>query len=220
VYEKQIVNLLDAIHGSKTYTKVIKAKYVDLPGELIDLTDEPDFTLETISQSQLARVGSQCDAVCRMFEALKVKATKELEMIAATLQEIDESVDLLASIEAFYVAKRISLQENSMSIIADKISKDLRRHLAGKTILQYFNEYVKYDGFKEDLRGKHQRLFFLDVFNYTKRWEYWLRYTPPRLSWGKCSNGARHQVSTKHDTEYGLSRGGRSPSFRSKCVAR
>ena len=71
VYEKQIVNLLDAIHGSKTYTKVIKAKYVDLPGELIDLTDEPDFTLETISQAQLARVGSQCDAVYRMLEALK-----------------------------------------------------------------------------------------------------------------------------------------------------
>ena len=37
MYEKQIVNLLDAIHGCKTYTKVIKAKYVDLPGELIDL---------------------------------------------------------------------------------------------------------------------------------------------------------------------------------------
>jgi hypothetical protein len=71
VYEKQIVNLLDAIHGCKTYTKVIKAKYVDLPGELIDLTDEPDFTLETISQTQLARVGSQCDAVYRMLEALK-----------------------------------------------------------------------------------------------------------------------------------------------------
>ena len=177
-YEKQILSLLDAIHGCKTYTKVIKAKYIDLPGELIDLTDEPDFTLETISPAQLARVGSQCDAVYRMFEALKLKATKELELIAADLKDIHESHDVLATIEAFYAKKKILLQENSMPIIADNISKDLRGHLAGKTILHYFNEYVKYEGFKEDLRGKHQRLFFLDTFNYTKRWEYWLRYTP------------------------------------------
>ena len=178
VYEKHIVNLLDAIHGSKTYTKDIKAKYVDLPGELIDLTDEPDFTLETISQAQLARVGSQCDAVYRMFEARKVVAMKELELIAADLKDLHESHDVLAVIEAFDAKKKILLQENAMLIIADKVSKDLRGHLAGRTILQYFNEYLKYNGFKEDLRGKHQRLFFLDVFNYTKRWEHWLKYTP------------------------------------------
>jgi len=30
--------------------------------------------------------------------------------------------------------------------------------------------------FKEDMRGKHQRLYFLDIFNYTKRWEFYLKY--------------------------------------------
>jgi len=42
--EKQIVILLSAIHEGKTYTKVIKARFYDLP-ELVDLTGESDFTI-------------------------------------------------------------------------------------------------------------------------------------------------------------------------------
>ena len=74
--------------------------------------------------------------------------------------------------------RKFCCKKTQCRLLLTKISKDLRGHLAGRTILQYFNEYLKYDGFKEDLRGKHQRLFFLDVFNYTKRWEHWLKYAP------------------------------------------
>ena len=34
-----------------------------------------------------------------------------------------------------------------------------------------------------------------------------------RLSRDQCSNSARHQVSTKYDTKYGLSRGDDPPHF-------
>ena len=88
-YEKQIVSLFAAIHEGKTYTKVIKARFYDMP-ELVDLTGESDFTMETISKSQLARVGAQCDVVCRMFVALNDKASKEL-MMADCFRYTDES---------------------------------------------------------------------------------------------------------------------------------
>ena len=55
-----------------------------------------------------------------MFEARKVVAMKELELIAADLKDLHESHDVLAVIEAFYAKKKILLQENSMPIIADK----------------------------------------------------------------------------------------------------
>ena len=63
-----------------------------------------------------------------------------------------------------------------MPKIAAKISTELRGQVAGETILKYFNEYKMHGGFKEDMRGKHDRLFFLDIFNYTKRWEFFLKY--------------------------------------------
>jgi hypothetical protein len=68
----------------------------------------------------------------------------------------NDSTATIVAIEAHYVDKKAFLQLHSREYIASKISKDLRGLVAGQTILQYFNEHEKHDGFKEDMRGKHQ----------------------------------------------------------------
>ena len=69
-----------------------------------------------------------------------------------------------------------------MPKIAAKISTELRGQVAGETILKYFNEYKMHGCFKENMWGKHDRLFFLDIFNYTKRWEFFLKYAKKTVS--------------------------------------
>ena len=75
---------------------------------------EPSRSSTSSTNSCILRV-SRFITVYRIFEARKVVAMKELELIAADLKDLHESHDALAVIEALY-AEQVKLPDRSAEL--------------------------------------------------------------------------------------------------------
>jgi hypothetical protein len=183
-HEREKKYLSGLVFRSTTYELILRANVLfdEAKGGIIDLTeDEPIVsTLQNTSKAQLCRVNSQCVAVLYLFEQLLDRDRRELAYMVDAYNDLQIALKLsiesaLQFIEGHILRRRQFNMDESMQIQANIVSDRLDQEIKAVTIRKYYNEYVKYGGFKEDERGLHRRQFFLEKFGFKKMFERYLK---------------------------------------------
>jgi hypothetical protein len=62
-----------------------------------------------------------------------------------------------------------------MGMIVEKVCEESERKMSQTTIRKWYNEFKDHGLFKEDLRGCYERMSFLEEYNYTRKFQLYLR---------------------------------------------
>jgi hypothetical protein len=95
------------------------------------------------------------------------KELKLVEEVMAVVQNpmlFNDKRDLMES----HVKERKQLRiDESMGFVAQAVCDANTNVFSPKTLRKWYNELAQYGGFKEDLRGCHERLFSLEEYDYS-----------------------------------------------------
>lgn len=143
--------------------------------EILDLTQDRRFTLESTSRVQLTRVMLQSIIVLNVLQAMQRKIIFQSSLIKSNLEDVmiektdfkaEEIVKLLKSHEE----KKASFRDNqTMLAISESVRGETGNKVSSKTIRAWYNEFLELKGFKEDLRGVWERESFLETYGYSMR---------------------------------------------------
>jgi hypothetical protein len=136
-----------------------------------DLPAEKDIEKST-SKAQLSKVTTQCLLVKDYHKALLQVDIKELKLIEEVIAVIENPMlfDVKRDLMERHVQARKQLHiDESMGVVAKAVCDENQNSIAPKTLRKWYNELDDLGGFKEDLRGCHDRLFFLEEYNYKRR---------------------------------------------------
>lgn len=181
-YKILIKDIIKCIFTGTCYNKLRQVEVDAEEDDIIDLTDEPAFTQESTSKAQLTRVTLQCFVVYSMMQRIHSKNEKESRMLNDVLKSItlhggDKSKrDIVTSIMTEHeIAKKNFRLEHSMVLIAEEVRLLAGGHISAKTIRMWYHEYIDNKSFKEDSRGTHDRVTFLEQYGYSMRFKIYLR---------------------------------------------
>jgi hypothetical protein len=99
-----VKTLRSAIFSGRTFTLLMKAEFEDEPKDefkdIIDLTDDDEFTATNISKSQLTRSIKQCQLVEKVYRLISKKLECEISLLKKVLADItDPKFNPLNSVE-------------------------------------------------------------------------------------------------------------------------
>jgi hypothetical protein len=152
--------LQKAVYSSSCYSLLMRAKFEE-DSNIIDLTEERNFTFQNTSKEQLSRVSIQSYVVLSLALKLVKRSRQEIDMIQESLDLIscsEDSFEQLKNTVNEVLKKRNDFKvRNSMGAIVDRICNDCKNSVSQKKIRSWYNEFKEYGLFKEDLRGCYQR---------------------------------------------------------------
>ena len=133
--------------------------------------------LENVSNPQLSRAFLQAVTVSTVYLALLDTNALELSMLIEARDKIDDLLLLRdQSAVASFISKHIEARKEfrfaqSMINIYTNVSNAIRgpKGVVASTIRKWHNEYGKYGGFKEEMRGVHVRFHILDELGFSER---------------------------------------------------
>ena len=65
--------------------------------------------------------------------------------------------------------------KNSMASVAESVFLECNKIISAKTIRKWYNEFKELGLFKEDLKGCYERRSFLSEYNYSRKFELYLK---------------------------------------------
>jgi hypothetical protein len=177
--EGKIIDILQkAVYTSTCFSLLLKAK-LEEDEEVEFITEDSKFTNQNTSKLQQAKVNIQCMLTLSLSNRLTERAKQELELIRVSLELLSNSEKSFEQLKEAFTAV---LQErndfkvqNSMTVLVERVHEECRKIKSQKTIRKWYNEVKEYGLFKEDLRGCFQRISFLEEYNYTRKFQLYLR---------------------------------------------
>ena len=174
-------------------TVFLKAKFYHEEGQRLDdavgdLVDEEEPSDEDpMSQAQQTKLMTQIVVVSELLRKITAKAQAEIEQLESRqskfqkqLMDGDDIADALK--QDIYERKDFSVK-HSMGALAKEVSDYYSHGLfkikdkpSVQIIRQWYNEFCKYQKFKQNLQGLRDRESFLEEFNYTRRFYLYLKY--------------------------------------------
>jgi hypothetical protein len=176
--EKQLKENID--HHITTATNLQMALVKGTPDKFLvrasflgdtDLPAEKDSEKST-SKDQMKKVTTQCLLVKDFHKSLLQVDRKELKLVEEAIKVVqdpmpfDEKRDFM---ERHVNARKQLRIDESMGVVAQAVCDENQNPFAPKTLRKWYNEMADLGGFKEDLRGCHDRLFFLEEYDYKRR---------------------------------------------------
>lgn len=149
--------------------------------EILDVTEERRFTLQTTSRAQLSRVMLQSIVVMNVLQSIQRKMSLEKSLIEANLDDIRlkrmglKTPEFLQLMKSHDDLKASFRESQTMVLISDSVRCETGGRVSSKTIRAWYNEFLELKGFKEDLRGMWQRECFLDAYDYSLRFLMYLK---------------------------------------------
>lgn len=171
--------LREHIFEGTCFKLLLRAKFdEDETEDVIDLTEDDEFTEMNTSKAQIAKVIMQSIVVGTIFALLIERAEDETHFLRNELEEIKKcsTPDELRKVLADNLVKLQKFkEESSMNVITEKAVNQTVKKVSAKTAKKWFNDFKEHKLFKEDLRGCYQRRFFLDEYGYKRRFELYLK---------------------------------------------
>ena len=154
-------------------------------GDLVDEEEPSDE--DPMSQAQQTKLMTQIVVVSELLRKITAKAQAEIEQLESRqskfqkqLMDGDDIADALK--QDIYERKDFSVK-HSMGALAKEVSDYYSHGLfkikdkpSVQIIRQWYNEFCKYQKFKQNLQGLRDRESFLEEFNYTRRFYLYLKY--------------------------------------------
>ena len=178
---ESLQTLRKAIYSGQTFSLLLKAKFDDEEADkdVIDLSGDDTFTFANISKAQLVRSILQCAVVEKAYTALREKMTEEKAIVESIITEV-------VPIRFNFVLAKQKVEEhwqrikdfkirNSMEFITAKVSAVTDKVVTAKTVAKWLREFKRYGLFKEDMRGCHQRRYFLEEHGLLRQFELYLK---------------------------------------------
>ena len=171
--------LRKCIYSGQCYTKIKETSSED-NNDIIDLSEEqPKFTLETTSKTQLDRVMVQCITVLNMLQLLNDKNSSEVYMLEQFQYDLNsKTLDKCEREEMFKVhevAKLSFRSKNTIPVLSEKVRDNTGTSISARRVREWYAEYFEKECFEEDLRGGWQRDMFLEEFGYSVRFQLYLK---------------------------------------------
>ena len=174
--DKTVQKLRTAICTSSCYTLLLKAHFEE-DGDAESNTEDTKFTLQNTSKEQLSRVATQCFLTLSLSQRLKIRAEEEIVILEDSLQLISEMsrANLKDTISDVLLRRNEFKIKNSMASVAESVFLECNKIISAKTIRKWYNEFKEFGLFKEDLRGCYERRSFLSEYNYSRKFELYLK---------------------------------------------
>ena len=171
-----MTKLRKAVYSCNSFTYIMKAKFVE--DDEVEILSEKPSLLNT-SKEQLIRVTTQCILILSLMTRLNERAKKEICLLEESLVHIEWAKDSMESLkEAVTLVlerRKLFKESNSMGEIVNQVYLESEKAFACSSIRKWYNEYVEYKMFKEDLRGCHERINFLSEYGYKRRFKLYLK---------------------------------------------
>ena len=174
--------IITYIYTRTCYQKLREDTTDEQQDDIIDLTDEPAFTQESTSKAQLTRVTLQCFVVYNTMQKVYSRDEKEALMLRNVLNKITvhgADIEKKALVEDIMTQDEIEKKQfrllNSMGSVADEVRLLTANHIFAKTIRAWYHEHMDNKSFKEDCRGSHDRVTFLEEYGYSLRFKLYLK---------------------------------------------
>ena len=120
-----------------------------------------------------------------MYASLIGRAQQEVHMLDHGVVEIMKHNGTVEELKNLLKEHLLSMRQfkeaNSMGVIADKANQHSNKKVTSKTSRKWYNEYEEFSKFKEDIRGCHERNFFLSEYGYKRRFELYLKHERERI---------------------------------------
>ena len=171
-------DMIQCIYTGTCYKKLRQAEVDAEEDDVIDLTDEPAFTQESTSKAQLTRVTLQCFVVYNTMQRIHMQSKMLNDVLKSIISHgSDKSKrDIVSNIMTEHeIAKKEFRLEHSMVHIAEEVCLLAGGHISAKTIRMWYHEYIVNKSFKEDSRGTHTRVTFLEQYGYSMRFQIYLK---------------------------------------------
>jgi hypothetical protein len=174
--EGKIIDILQkAVYASTCFSLLLKAKFEE-DEEVEFITEDSKFTNQNTSKLQQAKVNIQCMLTLSLSNRLTERAKQELELIRVSLELLSNSEKSFEQLKEAVLQERNDFKvQNSMTALVERVHEECRKIKSQKTIRKWYNEFKEYGLFKEDLRGCFQRISFLEEYNYTRKFQLYLR---------------------------------------------
>jgi hypothetical protein len=178
-----VKTLRSAIYSATTFTLLMKAEFEDEPEDefkdVIDLSDDDEFTATNTSKLQLTRSIQQCQLVEKVYHLMTIKVASEMSLVRNVLAEITAlTFNPLKSVESIQqhwnLIKEFKITHSVENIVSE-VSVETDQLVSTKTILKWYREFKKYKMFKEDIRGCHLRRFVLEEYGLQRPFELFLK---------------------------------------------
>ena len=126
----------------------MKAKFVE-DDEVEIIRDKPSF--QNTSKDQLNRVTTRCILTLSVLTRLEERANKEILLLEKCILRIGSVLELQKTISLVLEERKQFKELHSMGEIVRHVYIESEKVYASSTIRKWFNEYVKFKMFKEDL---------------------------------------------------------------------
>lgn len=157
--KKKIHEIREESFSGTCYNLLMKAKLEEDDG-LVDLTNEPDFTIGNVSKEQLARVCMQSMLVSSIYVILIKRSQSKTALLQNEFVEISAHKGSIESLKDLLQKHLMALREfkqtNSIAIIAEEAIEESNRKISARTLRKWYNEFEEFNKFKEDLRGCYE----------------------------------------------------------------
>ena len=133
-----------------------------------------------LSKSQLRRLCLQIHAVMSLINLEREKNCAFLKFMQQEIKDMESNIlnggDQVKFMSQSIARRKQFREKNNFEILAQRVADVYRAKPSAKTIRGWYNEFIRYEKFKENLQGAHDREFFLEAYDYKRRFVIFMKY--------------------------------------------